>query len=198
MSASIFLVGPSGIGKTTAIKYVLSQTKHIKCVILDNIVHKQAREQGLINKHEDLNALIKVLNGDRDKLFTFGQNALEQELQHCNNRPVLVDVGTGFLDAEHSLEWITGQQAIAITADIACAFDRFRKARKLDISYEQYATTQFSKQRTVIYDHASVVIKSDNLTEQKLCRLFLMTLIGCLEPEYAYIVLQEFVNKNNL
>ena len=198
MSSSIFLIGPSGIGKTTAIKYALSQTKHIKCIALDNIVHKQAREQGLIDKYEDLNALIKVLGGDRNKLFTFGQAALAQELQHNNNQPVVIDVGTGFLDASHSLEWITGQQAIAITADIPCAFDRFRKARKLDISYEQYAATQFSKQRTTIYDHASVVIKSDHLTEQNLCRLFLMTLIGFLEPEHACIVLQEFINKNNL
>ena len=195
MSEPVLLLGPSGIGKTTVVKFAMTKVKSIRFLVLDNIAHRYAREQGLITHRQDLNALIKALDGCRNRLLEFGREALATEAEQYKGEPLMVDVGTGFLDSKHSLGWIAGKHAIAITADPAVAFDRFRKARKLDISFEQYATTQFSKARNTVYQQASVVIKSDQLTEQQLCQQFLFSTIGFLSETTVNQAMQEYLQR---
>lgn len=169
--------------------------KHIRFAVLDNIVHKAARESGLIDKREDLNALIRALEHDRDRLFEYGLHALDEFMADHQGYPVVVDVGTGFLDGSGSLGWIASKPSLAITASPAVAFDRFRKARKLDLSYEQYTTTQFSKKRIDCYNCASLLIKSDQLSQQALSECFLFSLLSLLNETDRNIALGEYIAK---
>lgn len=197
VNAPILLLGPSAIGKTTAIKYAMKRIKHVHFVVLDNIVHKKAREAGLIDKKENLNALIDALDRDRDRLFEYGMQALDEFMLTHQEWPVVVDVGTGFLDGSHSLEWVISKPSLAITAEPSVAYDRFRKARKLDVSYEQYSTTQFSKKRLACYNSAALVVKSDGLDQEVLCERFLFSLLSLLDKHDRDIVISDYVKKKN-
>ena len=196
MKDPILLLGPSAIGKTTVIKYSMKMIKHINFVVLDNIVHKKAREAGLIDKKENLNALINALDRDRNRFFEYGMLALDEFMASHQGRPVVVDVGTGFLDGSLSLEWVVSKPSLAITAEPAAAYDRFRKARKLDISYEQYTTTQYSKRRLECYNSAALVLKSDSLKQDDLCERFLLSLFSLLDKNDRNITLAEYVKRN--
>ena len=183
MKTPILLLGPSGIGKTTVSKYAMKNTKHVRFVVLDNIVHKSARESGLIDKKENLNALINALDRDRNRLFEYGMQSLNDYMEEHQDSPVVVDVGTGFLDGNQSLEWVVNKPSLSIVAEAPTAFDRFRRARKLDISYEQYSTTQYSKKRLACYNSASIVIRSDLLDQKTLCERTLYSLLALLGEE---------------
>ena len=167
----ILLLGPSGIGKTTITKAVLQKVKGINFVVLDNLAHKMARESGLIDKRDDLTALIKALEYDRQRFFEYGLMALENHIADTKGK-VLVDVGTGFLDAPHSINWVRSKPSICLFAEPQAAFLRFKKARKLDVSYEQFMTTQYCKPRINVYKSADIVLKTDDLTEQQACQRF--------------------------
>ena len=181
MKDPILILGPSGIGKTTATKNAMKHLKHVRFVVLDNIAHRAARESGLIDKKDNLNALISALGKDRNRFFDYGMQALHTFMGAHTASPVVVDVGTGFLDSNRSLGWITNKPSLAITAESAIAYDRFKKARKLDISYEQYCSTQFSEFRMDCYNSAGLVIKSDQLSEEMLSQRFLFCLLSLLD-----------------
>ena len=196
MKDPILLLGPSAIGKTTVIKYSMKMIKRISFVVLDNIVHKKAREAGLIDKRENLNALINALDRDRDRFFEYGMQALDEFMQAHQEQPVVVDIGTGFLDGSQSLDWVVSKPSLAITAEAPAAYDRFRKARKLDISYEQYSTTQFSRKRLACYNSAALVLKSDDLSQEELCERFLFSLLALVSQPDRDISISEYVKKN--
>ncbi|MCH1930196.1 AAA family ATPase [Shewanella sp. A25] len=194
MNQTILLLGPSGIGKTTVIKEMTKNIPSVVSVILDNITHRHARNIGLINPKADLNALIAALDHDRERFLSFGREALALHCESIEDKAIIVDVGTGFLDASNSTTWINEYPSICLTATPAEAFDRFRKARQLDITYEQYMTTQFSKNRLNTYQLASIVIKSDGLTPEVTAHRFACTVLGMLSPETAKIALSEWLN----
>jgi len=190
------LLGPSGIGKTSVIKKLMRSVPSIRCVVLDNIVHKHARENGLIDKKDNLNALIKALDHDRSRLFEYGLLALEEYQHQFTDKAIVVDVGTGFLDAKESMAWVIDKPSIAITACSAIAYERFHHARKLDISYEQYMTTQFSSARNAIYNSAAIVIKSDQLDEQESATRFAFSLIAMLDNKFQAVAMNEWLTAN--
>ena len=196
MKDPILLLGPSAIGKTTAIKYAMKMIEHVNFVVLDNITHKKAREAGLIDKKENLNALINALDRDRDRFFEYGMQALDEFMMAHQEQPVVVDVGTGFLDGSQSLNWVVSKPSVAITAEAPVAYDRFRKARNLDISYEQYSTTQFSRKRLGCYNSAALVLKSDELSQDVLCERFLFSLLSLLDQSDRDISIREYLKKN--
>jgi adenylate kinase len=193
-STKILLLGPSGIGKTTVLKHFTKKVKSVHTLTMDNITHRTAREMGLINHRDDLNALITVLEGDRERLLNFGIEAVNNYVAKNHDRPLIIDVGTGFLDAPGSLSWVTSHLSISVMAESTSAFDRFRKARKLDISYEQYVSTQFSKNRTNIYNQAGIVLKTEGLTESETVHRFACCVLGTLPENIARAALQEWLD----
>ncbi|MBV7316268.1 ATP-binding protein [Shewanella sp. NIFS-20-20] len=198
MNKYILLLGPSGIGKTTVVKQLHQSVSSVTSVILDNLAHQHARNLGLIDKKDNLNALIAALEHDRERFLSFGLEALEhfyeKQADKLKGNPIIVDIGTGFLDAQSSMAWVTDHPSICLLSEPASAYDRFRKARQLDVSYEQYLSTQFCKHRVAIYNKAGVVLKTDNLDEQLSAQRFICCVLGMLEPANAAIALGEWLN----
>ncbi|MFB2865109.1 hypothetical protein [Aeromonas sp. MdU4] len=194
-NTKILLLGPSGIGKTTVLKHFTKKVKSVNTLTMDNIAHRVAREMGLIGHRDDLNALISVLDGDRERLLNFGIEAVNHHIKKTQGKPVIIDVGTGFLDAPGSLSWVVSHPSISVMAESASAFDRFRKARQLDISYEQYVSTQFSKNRTDIYHHAGIVLKTEGLTEAETVHRFACCVLGALPATIASAALKEWLDE---
>lgn len=179
----VLLLGPSGIGKTTVMKHLQKWGGILNALSLDNITHQHARELGLISHKDDLNRLLEILEHDRDRFFTFGLEALNQHLAAFDDKPVLIDVGTGFLDAPASLRWIQQHSSIALMADNAISFDRFRKHRNIDVTYEQYMATQFCVTRLKAYNQATIIIRTDSMDEANTVRQVALSISGlCYEP----------------
>ncbi|MCF1432162.1 MAG: AAA family ATPase [Shewanella sp.] len=196
MNQSIILVlGPSGIGKTTVIKQLAQKVNVLQVLTLDNITHALAREMGLITHRDNLNALIAALENDRERLLNFGIDAINHYLMKNQGKTVIIDVGTGFLDAPSSLSWISSYPSIAVMAEPASAFDRFRKARQLDISYEQYVSTQFSKSRCDIYNKAGIVLKTEGLSEAETAHRFACCVMATLPANIAHQALQQWLSE---
>jgi len=179
----ILLLGPSGIGKTTVMKQLQKRCNMLNALSLDNITHYHAHELGLISHRDDLNRLLEILEHDRERFFTFGLEALDQHLATLDDKPVLIDIGTGFLDAPASLRWIQQHLSIALMADNAVSFDRFRKHRHIDVTYEQYMTTQFCNPRVKAYNQATIIIRTDLMDEDTTVRQVALSISGlCNEP----------------
>lgn len=193
MNNIILLLGPSGIGKTTVIKQFIKQVKSVRSVVLDNIAHQFARDDSLIGKKDDLNALIKVLDNDRERFLNYGLMALELHCGKSESDYWIVDVGTGFLDSKESMQWITEYPSICLISEPPIVFERFIKARQLDVSYEQYMTTQFSKARVAIYNKAAIVIKTDGLDEVETAQRFGCSVLGMLPNKLASKALIEWL-----
>jgi len=190
----ILLLGPSGIGKTTVVKHLQNRVKDLHALSLDNITHKYARELGLISHRDDLNGLLTVLEQDRDRFFNFGLEALEQHVNVDDDKPILVDVGTGFLDSSNSLKWIHQHSSIALIANNVIAFDRFRKHRKVDVTYEQYMATQFHTSRIKAYNEAAVIIRTDLLDEVATVRRAALSVFGLCSDNVGSRLLEQWLS----
>ncbi|MFM5047981.1 hypothetical protein ACEUBW_00740 [Aeromonas veronii] len=189
----ILLLGPSGIGKTTVMKNIQKMGDILSAVSLDNITHYHARELGLISHRDDLNRLLEIFEHDRERFFTFGTEALDKHLTALDDKPVLIDIGTGFLDAPSSLRWIQQYLSIALMADGAMSFDRFRKYRNIDITYEQYMTTQFCVNRLKAYNQATIIIRTDLIDEATTVRQVFLSIAGLSDESVGRSLLSQWL-----
>ncbi|HBZ14630.1 MAG TPA: hypothetical protein DEO73_02560 [Pantoea sp.] len=174
----ILLLGPSGIGKTTIIRELQGRVKGLHSMALDNITHHHALELGMISQKDDLNVLINILEHNRSLFFEFGIEALKKNIPKNIDKPTLIDVGTGFLDAPESAGWIQQHPAVTLIASNSISFERFRKYRNLDISYDEYMTTQFRPSREKAYNQAGVIINTDKLDIESTVRQTALAVIG--------------------
>jgi len=90
----IFVVGPSGVGKSTTLSNLKSMFPEMVFLNLDGITAEWAVELGLIETASitDLNACI----GDPELFFALGFQAIGVYASRHSGKHLIIDVGAGF------------------------------------------------------------------------------------------------------
>ncbi len=177
------------------IKALMKEFQSIEGVVLDNIAHKKAREEGLIEKNQNLTSLIKALNSDRSAFLAYGQQALSEYAEIKADKLIIVDVGTGFLDAPESKEWVSTYRSISFMARPRFCFKRFDRTRDVSLSYEDYILTQFSPTRRSIYNSSSLIMNVSALPKPEVLYRFSLAVVSLLPQTLGSKLLNEIANK---
>lgn len=197
MSYPILLLGPSCVGKTTVVKEMQKKVKGIDFAVLDNIVHKSGCEDGLIKKGENLNALIKSFDRDWDRFLSYGIDVLNKYMGDKTLSPIIIDVGSGFLDSKNSIEWLKKNRSITILSNPKILHKRIVETRGLDISLEQYMATQFSRKRQEIYSCSEVVLNyEESVGVDVLTQRFLFSLLSVCEKNDVDRLYKEYMGSD--
>jgi thymidylate kinase len=157
----ILIVGPSGVGKTSAFRLIQSWFPACTYRHLDGLASDWAVELGWLDE-----ASVSKLRGkiNDDQLFlAFGLEAVGTLAGREPERHLVIDVGAGFQDARSAEYLPRVHDVIAITADPYIAYQRIRKRRGERRSFEQYAAQEFSARRIKVYAGAHRTIDSSTL-----------------------------------
>jgi len=135
----IFLIGPSGVGKTPLAKSVSDGSKIIH-IDLDSSV-----------KQSNNNVSAPVFLGKHGPRWFFEEGRKEIELLHSKdteNAVFLVDVGAGFLLADEAFEFFKSQNTILVYAPPEIVYPRNKqKACNLGRQYDEFCKTEYLKKR---------------------------------------------------
>ena len=124
---------------------------------LDEITTRLAREQGIIGAKQGASELAK----EPKRFLDMGLDALAHALRENPGRPLLVDVGAGFLLSERA-EWVLRYTSVLLKAREDVAYQRMREKMPNDKrTLEQYKSQEFSPLRRKLYKGATYTIEAD-------------------------------------
>lgn len=156
MSKPVFLIGPSGIGKTTLGKQVCRSLGFVFCD-LDELVAQHMRESA--------GTLLPKVGADG--FLCCCRAALQDELQNHHDRQLIVAVGAGCLESERAPRWLSQETTIAITADADEAYDRIKRERSESRTREEYKSGKFFVGRRALYTRANKIVHTTNQTKEQ-------------------------------
>lgn len=162
MCKTVYLVGPSGIGKSTLARMVRDSDSTWTVVDLDD----------LIKKYHGISASVYYGRVGDDGFLEACQKALIRYLLSEAGQNFLVIVGAGALQSKNALGWLSGETVIAIIADHKEAHKRIRDARADQRTLAQYVAVEFSVYRQKIYQTARFTIDTSRKdTDESVAKL---------------------------
>jgi len=162
----IFIVGPSGIGKSTLLnKFMKNAGAEFKLIWLDQVVTEEALARG-IQGLDPPNRVLSLLNKvGHQGLVLIGITALFRRLRAATDGEIyLVDVGAGFQAVDLAARLSLLYPVIGITASEEAAFERFCKYSSPDLSFDQYKRTQYTQINREVYASATHPIDTTDLS----------------------------------
>jgi shikimate kinase len=173
----LFLIGPSGVGKTTLAKAIADGSQFI---------------------HINLDLLVSNLNGKQpvaDLLAQKGKDWLWQQYKKVIDENVgkykfyssvsLLDVGAVALQSEEARAFLKNQTTVLVTASLGDAFvkDQSKRGNK-KIGYMDYEQNEFSPQRMILYGTSKLKIDVSDLTDAEAAEKFKAEMIEfCSKPK---------------
>jgi shikimate kinase len=152
---ALLVIGPSGVGKSSALGLAAQSLDECRFVFLDDLARDVGRERGLIHGTEGVNELRQTLQDD-DMFLRLGSCAIERL------EPLLVvDVGAGFLDAPSVAKWLREQSSVALLAPCEVVHRRIVRSRTDRRSLAEYATQEHSERRRALYALATYTVNAD-------------------------------------
>lgn len=157
----IFVVGPSGVGKSTALSELQPMFSEMVFLNLDGITAEWAAEIGLIETASitDLNACI----GDPELFFALGFQAIGVHASRHSGKHLVIDVGAGFQTSSSAGRLHLHFKIISIVSSPEAAYQRIRERKdsKENRTLVEYCKDEFNDRRQAIYDQAHVKIQTD-------------------------------------
>lgn len=118
----ILVYGPSGVGKTTAFQFAEGRVGNVEFESLDEMTAAFGRRKGFIS--ESQNALDLYLRLKPDGFLATGIQAANELLAANVSRPVVLDVGAGFLESRLAGEWLSRHICVLFKASPEVAYRR--------------------------------------------------------------------------
>lgn len=149
----ILLIGPSGVGKTSALN-LLKDDYELIAYDLDQLIK------------EDLNvdSVSKYFSEyGNENFFTKSKEIIEKI---ANPKKILIAVGAGSIDYTESHEWYKKQNIITLTGDPKIIYERSDR-KEYHQTLDNYLTTEFSKIRKELYANSKIIIDTTSLTKEQ-------------------------------
>lgn len=146
----ILVYGPSGIGKTTAIRAVSPEIRRAVFASLDDVTADFGRRHDLIRHDQGAGDMLPKLGAD--DFLAMGIKAAEELAEQNRGRFVVLDVGAGFLESESAGPWLSSRASIVFEASPEVAYARLRERNPGDSrTLECYSGGEFSPKRRRYY-----------------------------------------------
>ena len=159
----VFIVGPSGIGKTTILKYISADLGY-DAISLDDLVAKKAKEANIIDEGNAYQVLKKL--GSKS-LFLFGLRCLFGFLEKKGDEKILIDVGAAFQDNTIFSHISNFYYVVCLTAEPNVAHKRYCEFRGGRRDFKTHCFIEFSSARVEVYNSSHFIIDSTRMNESQ-------------------------------
>lgn len=161
----ILIVGPSGVGKTSACKSIEKLFPNCVAQHLDELSSNWAVELGWL-KDASVGKLRSHINDDQ-LFLAFGLESIGMLASRNPSKHLVVDVGAGFQDARSAENLHRIHNVITIIADSQIAYSRIRNRSGERRSLDEYKNQEFTEHRQKVYSQPGHSIDNSSLTEQE-------------------------------
>jgi adenylate kinase family enzyme len=160
----ILIVGPSGVGKTSASQLIKERFPNCVARHLDGLSSEWAVELGWLAETSVSRLRSHIKD---DQLFiAFGLESIGMLACRHPDMHLLIDVGAGFQDARSAENLHRIHDVVTITADPQIVYQRIRNRPSEQRCLEDYYAKEFSKHRRKVYSQTQYSIDTSSLTLQ--------------------------------
>lgn len=146
------LIGPSGIGKSSAIDKV--DHKDLLKFKLEDVV-KNFNNQSSVSDY-----FSRIGN---ENFFKESINAIERIKQENPDKNILIDVGTDTIDWDGCTDRLLDYKLISLTCDKEKLYSRVKNRSTENRTFDQYISSEFKPHKELLYDKAQFVIDTTHL-----------------------------------
>lgn len=161
----VLLFGPSGIGKSTAIKFANERIQGVIFEPLDALTKQLGRELKFIREDQGIRELQRAINNP-DKFLELGIQAVNRLVANNPSQTVVIDVGAGFLDGSRISDWIANNISVVLCASSQVAYERIQTNRNDTRTFDEYREQEFAAHRERLYFQAQYKIDATCNAEQ--------------------------------
>ena len=157
MNKLFLIIGPSGVGKTSAINNLIPCENLLKFT-LDSIIKDYDNEA----------SISKYFSRIGNKLF-FERSieAIEKLKSHNHDNIILIDVGAGSFDWPGCIETYLKYPIISLTGDQEVLYNRILNRQNEKRTLHQYVTSEFMPHKSTLYDKAKFKIDTSNMNSEE-------------------------------
>ena len=165
MPKIILILGPSGVGKTSAYRAV--EARFPECVFrhLDGLAASFAHRNGWIGT-----ANVHVLDArtkSADHFLAIGLQAITDLSARDPDRPLVVDVGAGFQNGSYATRLPAQYPTIALVAAPEEVHKRWATRPGNSGALSAFVAREFNAHRMAVYDRCRTRIDTTNLTREQ-------------------------------
>ncbi len=153
MSELFLVIGPSGVGKSSALKIIKSYGD-ISVFFLDDEIRENNGESCISKYLEQI--------GNK-KFFRESIDLIEQIKGESESSIILIDVGAGSIDWEGCIDDFLNYQIIVLTADKQVLYSRICNKQNNARSFDEYVASEFKPHKLDLYNKAKYLINTTNL-----------------------------------
>lgn len=151
------IIGPSGVGKSSALQLIESEGDIIKFT-LDNIIKKHNDEPSC-SKYFD-----KIGN---EMFFKKSIESIDRLKQENPDKIILIDVGAGSFDWEGCADIFLKYQVISLIGDKDVLYKRILNRPNEKRNLKQYIESEFKPHKVMLYEKAMFRIDTTKLDSKR-------------------------------